>query len=239
MADRYWPQQSAVGESFWVGTVNPEDPSGPRMTIVGVVPEVRTKRMDELPWAQFYAPAPTFSRWLVVRTASQPGAFAKALRTEIQAVDPAEVRVAGVHTMDDLFRVSTAETRSLTVLVVAFALLSTALAAIGLFGVMAYSVACRTHEIGVRMSLGARPGEIFRLVLGQGMALAAAGLAMGLLGSIALTRYIASLLFGVSPLDWSTLLSVSLLLGVVALLACYLPTRRASKVDPLTALRSE
>jgi ABC-type antimicrobial peptide transport system permease subunit len=141
--------------------------------------------------------------------------------------------------MDDLFRVSTAETRSLTVLVVAFALLSTALAAIGLFGVMAYSVACRTHEIGVRMSLGARPNEIFRLVLGQGMALAAAGVAMGLLGSIALTRYIASLLFGVSPLDWSTLLSVSLLLGIVALLACYFPTRRASKVDPLRALRAD
>ena len=141
--------------------------------------------------------------------------------------------------MNDLFRASTAESRSLTLLVVGFALLSTALAGIGLFGVMAYSVACRTHEIGVRMSLGARPGEIFRLILGQGMILAAAGVGIGLLGSIALTRYIASLLFGVSPLDWGTLLGVSALLAVVAFLACYLPTRHASKVDPLTALRSD
>ena len=239
MARRCWLGRSPLGESFYLGSVDPEDPPGPLLTVVGVVPEVRTKRMDEAPWSQFYMPADTFSRWLVIRTSSDPDALVEALRTEIQAVDPTEVRMTRAQTMDDLFRASTAESRSLTLLVVGFAVLSTALAAIGLFGVMAYSVACRTHEIGVRMSLGARPGEIFRLILGQGMILAAAGVGIGLLGSIALTRYIASLLFGVSPLDWGTLLSVSLLLAVVALLACYLPTRHASRVDPLTALRSD
>ncbi len=239
MASRYWPRESPRGESFWVGNADPEDPPGPRLTIVGVVPEVRTKRMDERPWSQFYMPADTFSRWLVIRTDSDPDAMVGALRREIQAVDPAEVRMTRAQSMDDLFLASTAESRSLTLLVVGFAVLSTALAAIGLFGVMAYSVACRTHEIGVRMSMGARPGEIFRLILGQGMILAATGVGIGLLGSIALTRFIASLLFGVSPLDWGTLLGVSLLLAVVAFLACYLPTRHASKVDPLTALRSD
>jgi putative ABC transport system permease protein len=239
MASRYWPDESPLGEGFYVGNVDPEDPTGPLLTVVGVVPEVRTKRMDEAPWPQFYMPADTFSRWLVIRTSSDPETMVGALRTEIRAVDPAEVRMTRAQTMHDLFRASTAESRSLTMLVVGFAVLSTALAAIGLFGVMAYSVACRTHEIGVRMSLGARPREIFRLVLGQGMILAAAGVGIGLLGSIVLTRYIASLLFGVSPLDWGTLLGVSLLLTLVALLACYLPTRHASRVDPLTALRSD
>jgi putative ABC transport system permease protein len=239
MAHRYWPGVSPVGETFWVGAVDPDDPQGPVMTVVGMVPEVRTKRMDEPPWAQFYVPAATFSRWLVVRTAVDPGSLAEALRAELQAVDSTELRVASARTMDDLFRSSTAESRSLALLVAAFALLSTVLAAIGLFGVMAYSVACRTHEIGVRMSMGARPAEIFRLVLSQGMTLALAGVGLGLVGSIVLTRYIASLLFGVSPLDWGTLLTVSLILAIVALVACYLPTRRASRVDPLTALRSE
>jgi len=240
MASRYWPQESPLGKGFYdVSNVDQGEPTGPRLTVVGVVPEVRTKRMDEVPWPQFYMPTDMFSRWLVIRTEADPDALIGALRTEIQAADPTEVRMTRAQTMDDLFRASTAESRSLTLLVVGFAALSTALAAIGLFGVMAYSVACRTHEIGVRMSMGARPGEIFRLILGQGMILAATGVGIGLLGSIALTRFIASLLFGVSPLDWGTLLGVSLLLAAVAVLACYLPTRHASKVDPLTALRSD
>ncbi|HEY6402775.1 MAG TPA: FtsX-like permease family protein, partial [Blastocatellia bacterium] len=169
---------------------------------------------------------------------SDPVPMTAAIVKEIQAVDP-EMPVYDVGSMDQRLYGSLARQRLSMFLLGVFALIALILAAIGVYGVMAYSVSQRTHEIGVRIALGARPNAILRLVIRQALILAALGIAIGLVGAFALTRVMSSLLFGVSATDLLTFVITSLLLGSIALMASYIPARRAAKVDPISALQHE
>ena len=160
------------------------------------------------------------------------------IRREVQAVDPS-LPVFDITTFQQQFREGFQLQRLGAATVAAFGALALALAAVGLFGLISFSVSRRTHEIGVRMALGAQPQEVLTLVLREGLALAAAGVAIGLAGALGLTRFLASLLYGVKPSDPLTITLAVLTLAVVVLLACYIPARRATKVDPVVALRYE
>src|SRR6201993_3490477 len=207
--------------------------------IVGVVGDTKTGSLAGEGGAQIYVPHAQDSQWnfmgLVIRTAGDPGAFATTLRREVQALDK-DQPIYNVRTMDDVVMNSLGTRRVSMPLFAVFACAALLLAAIGIYGVMAYSVAQRTHEIGIRMALGAQRSDVLGLVVRQGMTLSVIGVAVGLAGAFALTRLIANLLFNVRPDDPTTYLAISLLLGAVAFLACYLPARRAAKLDPVIAL---
>ena len=173
-----------------------------------------------------------------MRTAGDPARLASSLRAAVWSLDR-ELAVAQVRTMDEVMSESTAPRRFNLYLLVAFGALAVALAAIGIYGVISHSVAQRTHEIGIRVALGARPRDLLRQVLGQGLVLIGAGVAIGILGALALTRFLGSLLYEVRPIDPVTFIAVSLVLTTVALLASYVSARRAMKVDPMVALRYE
>jgi putative ABC transport system permease protein len=175
---------------------------------------------------------------LVVRTFGDPLAVAAAVRAAVQAVDK-DQPVANVQTMEQVLTSTVAEPRFRTMLLGLFAALALCLAASGIYGVMAFTVAQRTREIGIRMALGAGRREVLRLVLGQGMQMTLGGIAAGVIAAFALTRFMQTLLFGVSATDPLTFAVIAGLLAAVALLACWLPAQRATKVDPLVALRSE
>jgi len=172
---------------------------------------------------------------LVIRTAGDPAAFAPTLRREVQALDQ-DQPIYNVRTMDDVVANSLGTRRVSTQLFAVFAIAALLLAAIGIYGVMAYSVTQRTQEIGIRMALGAQRGDVLKLVVRHGMMLAAIGVVAGLVGAFWITRVMASLLFSVRPDDPATYLAISFLLIGVAFLACYLPARRAAKLDPMIAL---
>jgi predicted permease len=241
MARQYWPGADALGKRFKVG--DPDEPL-PWITIVGVAgdihqmgPEVPVKAEMYFPYRQetvhFYAP-----RDLVVRTSGDPLSIAGAVRREIRAVD-ADQPVANVRSLDEVLSKEIAPRRIAMTLLMTFAGLALVLASIGIYGVLSYFVTQSTPEIGVRLALGASQADVLKLVVGRGMRLALAGLAVGLAAALLLTRLMASLLFGVSATDATSFVAVSVLLIVVALLACYIPARRATKVDPLVALRYE
>ena len=173
----------------------------------------------------------------VIRTQDSQG-VAASVRREMAMIDPNQP-IAAVRTMDQWLGLAVAAPRYRTGLFGLFAALALVLSAVGIYGVMSYSVGQRTHEIGVRMALGARQMDVLGLVVRQGMSLVLVGVAIGLLGAIALTRVIASLLFGVGAKDPGTFVGVAVLLALVAFIACYIPARRATKVDPLVALRYE
>ena len=236
LAKRYWPDGDALGKHVRTGGA----PS-PWRTIVGVAQAVKHADLAEHPEHYVYVPLAQEPRWtmdLIVRTVGDPNELTTALRQEIRALDP-ELPVYQVHALEQAIGDSL-RTRQLTnVLLAAFAAAAVLLAAIGTFGVMALEVTSRTPEFGIRLALGARPSEVLRLVLGQGMRLIVAGIAVGLAGAAALARIVRSLLFGVEPTDAFTFALVALLLATVALLACYLPARRATATDPLEALRVE
>jgi putative ABC transport system permease protein len=175
---------------------------------------------------------------LVIRTQGDAASVANAARNIISTLDP-EQPVADVRTMESLIGTSVARARFNTLLLTIFAVVALLLAGVGIYGVMAYSVAQRTHEIGVRMALGARASDVLRLVVRRGMTLALAGVALGVVASFALTRLMETLLFNVSATDPLTFIGIPLLLVLVALLACLIPARRAAKVDPMIALRYE
>ena len=175
---------------------------------------------------------------LTIRTAADPGALAEAVRREVRAVDP-DLPVYAVRTMDEVMAKAVSQRRFSMVLLGVFASIALALSAVGIYGVMAYSVSQRTHEIGVRMALGAQPGDVLRMVIAQGLILIFSGMAAGLAGAFIVTRFLSGLLFNVSPRDPVTFIGITLLLAAVALLACYVPARRATKVDPMIALRYE
>ena len=209
--------------------------------IVGVVGNVRYQSLAEEEGPRFYWPEaqrPHGDMHLVIRTEGRPVDWVGAVRGAVRSVDP-NVPVAEVETLTEVVSLASSRTRFSLVLLGAFAGIALILAAVGLFGVMAYSVTQRTQEIGVRMALGAKPAGIVGMVLRDGMTLALTGLAAGAVAAIGLTKFIATQLYGVKPSDpWSFALALGLLLAV-ATLAAYLPARRASKVDPMVALRWE
>ncbi|MDQ3805913.1 MAG: ABC transporter permease [Acidobacteriota bacterium] len=243
-ARRFFPGEDAVGKRFQLFR------EYPAAEIVGVVGHVKHFGLDAAaPFqAQFYftlaqIPDQYMNRMmggisLVVRTAHDPADMAAAVRREVLAVD-AEQPVYQVQTMEQIVSESLALRRFSMALLTVFAAVAALLATVGIYGVMSYSVSQNTHEIGIRMALGARPGDMLRLVIRQGMGLALIGVGLGLAGSLAVTRVMSSLLFGVSALDPTTFAGVTALLTAAALLACYVPARRATKVDPMEALRYE
>lgn len=232
LANRVFPNENPVGQRlrFW----------GEPWEVVGVVGDVRHRGLERELKEHLYLPQ-AFSPWsgsLVVRTKVPPLTLAETMRKEILKLDP-DQPISNVRTLEQIVANSAGQRRLMFVLLSLFAVTAALLAGIGLYGVMAYSVNRRTREIGIRMALGARRGEVLHLVIRQGMRLAIMGVALGLIGALALTRVLAHLLFGVSPKDPITLAAVALLLGAVALLACWLPARRAARVDPMVALRCE
>ncbi len=238
----------AMAREFFPG----EDPIGKRVTIamkkenvpneiIGVVRDVRHKDLETPARAMTYWPYPelTYSGLtLVVRTESEPLALADAIRREVLALDK-DQPIADISTMEHLLSDSVSGARFSTMLLSVFAGLALLLAAVGIFGVMSYGVSERTHEIGVRMALGAQASHVLALVVRQGMVLTLVGIVIGLVAAFGVTRVMASLLYGVSPTDPLTFAAISVLLASVALLASYLPARRATKVDPMIALRYE
>jgi putative ABC transport system permease protein len=214
----------------------------PWATIVGVVGDVKTFALDEPQQPTMYWPVAqiraTPSLAIVVRTQNDPATLTGPVREAIARIDPAQP-IYDMQTLEQLVAKSLGQRRFTLTLMVLFGIIALVLSAIGIYGVMAFAVTQRTQEIGIRMALGARAIDVLRMVVGSGMFLAAIGVGVGLIGAFALTRLMASLLFGVSPTDLVTFGLVTAGLLVVALLACYIPARRATKVDPLVALRYE
>jgi putative ABC transport system permease protein len=236
MARAAWPGQNPVGKRMKMGVE-----TQPWLTIVGVVKDVRF-RLGMLPRPQAYVPytqSPAFGpRDLVVRTQTDPLSLAAAVRQAVWAIDK-DQPVANVSTMDQLLADSLDRPRFNTLLLAVFSVVALLLAAIGIYGVMSYTVTQSTRELGIRLALGAQARDVLKLVVGQGAMLALLGVAVGVLGAFALTRLLTTLLYEVTATDPLIFVGGSVLLIVVALLACYLPARRATKVDPLVALRCE
>ncbi len=238
---RFFPDEDPVGRrlalTWWRD--GETDPVGG--TVVGVVGDVRERGLDREAVPTLYvahSQVPLRSMHVVARTAADPLALAAAVRREVTALDAA-IPVANVRTLDALVAESVSARRFYMLLLGVFAAAALVLAAIGVFGVMSYSVARRTREIGVRMALGAHAGRMLRLVLREALGLAALGVALGVAGALALTRLLSGLLYGVTATDPLTFVAVAATLSAVALLASYLPARRATRVDPMVALRSE
>jgi ABC-type antimicrobial peptide transport system permease subunit len=213
-------------------------------TVAGVVANVHQRGFAKDAPLSIYMPhsqAPIFlldAAAFVVRTETDPQSLANTFRREIQGLDR-QLPLFDIRTMDQLVSRSVSEPRFNMMLLAVFAGLALALASVGIYGVMSYSAAERTREIGIRMAMGAQSGDVLKLVLKQGVYLIAFGLAFGLVGSYALTRLLSSFLFGVDTTDLATFVGIALLLGTVALIACYIPARRATKVDPMISLRYE
>jgi putative ABC transport system permease protein len=239
-ARRYYPNEDPVGKRIKRGKL---DSTRPWMTIVGVVRHVQSRRLDATSAVQVYFPFyqdPTaYNMSLVVRTsAADPLSLSATVRAAIQSLDNNQP-VYDVFTLRQIVGDSMAQRRFSMLLMGLFAAVALALAAVGIYGVMSYSVSQRTHEIGIRIALGAQTSDVLRLVIGQGMMLTLIGVAIGLAAALALTRLLETLLFGISATDWLTFTEIAALLTAVALLACYLPARRASQLDPMIALRQE
>ena len=236
LAAMLWPHQDALGKRLSLG-----GPEGPFLEVVGVARDGKYRSLGEAPYPYVYQPVlqsydPKMT--LVVRTTGEPQALAPAVREQIRTLD-AKLPVADVKTFRDQLDLSLFPSRVAAWTLGGFGVLALLLAAIGIYGVVSYSVAQRTREIGVRMALGAKEKDVLRLVLGQGLFVIAVGLAVGLSLAFAVTRLIAGFLYGVGATDLLTFGGVPLLLGIVALGASYIPARRATKVDPLVALRYE
>jgi predicted permease len=242
MARMFWPNEEPIGQRIWIGK-----PMGPEWTepnareIVGIVGDVREASLASPPEPTMYIPyaqRPASQAYFVIRTRQTPLAAVPEIRSAMRQVNPG-VPLAQVKTMGQVLSVSVTDWRFRTILLVVFGGLALFIAAIGIYGVISYSVAQRTQEIGVRMALGAQRTDVLKVVVGQGFKLTLTGVGTGIVGALAMTRFLSSLLYGVKPTDPFTFIAVSLILTGVALLACYLPARRATKVDPMVALRYE
>jgi putative ABC transport system permease protein len=237
MARQHFPGENPIGRHLRVQMMPDPQPT----EIIGVVADAKYKTLEgpAFPMVYWAHPQLVYSEMtMIMRTNGEPLNLAAAARREIQTIDK-DQPVAEVRTMQSWIDQLTARSRFGMLLLSIFAGLALVLAAIGIYGVMSYSVTQRTHELGIRIALGAKALDVLKLILGRGLALTLVGIALGLAASLALTRFLSSLLFGVSATDPVTFLGLSLLLTAVALLACYIPTRRAMKVDPMVALRNE
>jgi putative ABC transport system permease protein len=234
MARMFWPDQDPLGQRVRVG-------DGPWRTVVGIVGNVKYKALDADTRQEMYWPyyqTGMSGGAFVVRTKSDPSETVAAVRGAILEVDK-DQPLFDIRTMEEIMSESVAGRWLNTLLLIVFGGAALILAVVGLYGVMSYAVAQRTHEIGIRMALGAGSKEVLKLVIGQGMLLAGVGIAIGIAGSFALTQFMKSLLFEVKATDPVTLAAITLLFVAVALLASYIPARRATKVDPMIALRYE
>jgi predicted permease len=240
MARRWWPNEDPIGKRIWAYD---SDLQGNRRwrEIVGVVSNVKHRNLDGESPEQYYLPhrqRPTRNATLAVRTAAEPEDMTAAVRGVIRSADK-ELPVYRVSTMERMMADSTSQRRFAMILLSVFALVALILASVGLFGVMSYAVSQRAHEIGIRMALGAQTLDVLKVVIKQGMSLVLTGVVIGLMTAFGLTRLMKTLLFGISETDTTTFVIIPLLLAAVAMLACYLPAKRAMQVDPLIALRSE
>jgi putative ABC transport system permease protein len=239
LAERYFADESPIGKRLKTGGA--DRPRNPWMEIIGVVGDVKYSGLDAQPEPTYYVPLAQ-NTWraafLVVRAPLNPVSLAPAIREQIWALDK-DMPIAKVATMDRLLAESVAQPRFRTLLLGIFAALALVLASVGIYGVISYSVTQRTHEIGIRMALGAQAHDVSKLVIREGGALALIGVTIGLAASLALTRLMESLLFEVSTTDQSIFAGVGALIVAVAVLACWIPARRASRVDPMVALRCE
>jgi putative ABC transport system permease protein len=253
LARRFFADEDPIGKTIWMGPPEhllPADAQTPdnrfvRRLVVGVVADVKGGSLN-LPTSPYvYAPLHQYRRegysnalMLAVQTEGKPDGLAGAIREQVHALD-ADQPVSNVRNISELVGRALSAAKFSLLLLGLFAGVALVLAAVGIYGVMSYAVTQRTHEIGVRMALGAQPGDVLRMVIKQGMRLATAGIAVGVVGAWALTRLMASLLFGTSATDRLTFALIALLLGGVALVACWIPARRATRVDPMIALRYE
>ena len=236
LARRFMPRQQPIGQRIDLGGDEKEI-----REVVGVVADVKNDDFDEQPDPAVYVPhaqQPSRTMSLVIRATQDPTRLASAVRSEVQALDPS-LPVSNIKTVSQMIDERISAKRLMTYILAVFGLTALLLASVGIYGVMSYAVTQRTQEIGIRMALGARAIDVLKLVVRNGMSLALIGMAIGLAGAYALTRLLANLLFHVTPTDSLTFAAVSLSLILVALLACYIPARRATKVDPLVALRYE
>jgi putative ABC transport system permease protein len=238
VADRIFAGRDPIGRQLKFPSFN-----GPGVVIVGVVGNVKIAGLDEALKPVLYYPfrqSPSTGTNLVVRTNTDPTALAAAIRNETNSLEP-DVAIFNVRAMEQIISQSPAAfmRRFPALLISIFAGIALLLASVGIYGVVSYSVSQQTHDIGVRMALGAKSSDILKMVLKQGLTLALAGMALGLVAAFGLTRLLRSLLFEVQATDPTTFALVLGALFVVALLACYIPARRATKVDPLVALRYE
>ena len=234
LASMYSPDGDLLGKRIRIG-------DGPWLTIVGVVPNVKNRKLDEEAWPYLYRP---YSQWvrretmLVVRSAINPISLVGEIRQEVAKLDP-ELPLSDVSSIQQAMDRSLVTTRLTNSLLVGFAATALLLALTGIYGVMSLNVANRRNEFGIRLALGAQTSNVLKLILGQGLRLALVGVALGVLAAVAFTRLLKGLLFGISASDPLTFAAIAVLLVVVALLACWIPARRATKVDPLEALRYE
>lgn len=235
LARRLAPNGDAIGKRFKM------DSQGAYLEVIGVARDIKYNQLAETPL--FFAYRPLTQRFssavtVHVATVGSPAAAIGQLRAEVKALDP-NLPLTDVKTMEEHLRQPLAPAKLLASLSSAFALLTLLLAATGLYGVMAFLVSSRTREIGIRMALGSQPAGVRKLIIGQGMKLAVSGIALGLIAAFALTRVVASVLYGVSATDVVTFAGVAVLLSLVALVACFIPAQRATKIDPIVALRYE
>ncbi|MBO0861414.1 MAG: ABC transporter permease, partial [Chloracidobacterium sp.] len=244
MAKKLFPNETAIGKQIWSPVLKrePKNPNeNPVGVIVGVVGDVRHLGLEQEAQPEIYIPysqgAPVFLS-LVIRTRDDPSGVIASVRYQMAVID-SNLALYDVMTMERRLSDSIAPRRFNLFLLGAFATLAIALASVGVYGVISYLVTQRSHEIGIRIALGAQRWDVLRLFVGRGMALVFAGAAVGLLGALALTRVMAGFLFGVKGADPQTFAGVTLFLVAVSLLACYLPARRATKIDPIVSLRDE
>ena len=237
-ARRHWPNEDPVGKQIRQGT----RPDAPLLTIVGVVGRVKMDGLSQdskrvqgyFPFAQI----PRGGMTVILKASGDPNQLIAAVRQQVKELD-SDQPIYNIRTMNEIRAESVAPERLNLTLLSIFAGIALVLAVVGIYGVMSYSVTQRTHEIGIRMAIGAQPRDVFRMVLGQGMMLALIGVGIGLVGAFALTRLMATMLFGVEPTDPATFAAIAVLLTGVALVACYIPGRRATRVDPVISLRYE
>jgi predicted permease len=235
-ARRFWNGEDAIGKRFSVGTAD-----SPRLQVVGVAQNGKYTGLNEDPKPVVYRPLlQNYSRAtsLIVRTQIDPQMSISAVRRELREMDP-QLPISSAKTLDEHMSVPLLPSRIAASVLGGFGLLALALAAIGIYGVMSYAVSTRTYEVGIRTALGAQASDVLKLVIRQGITLVLIGLGIGLSAAFGLTRLMAVLLFGISATDPLTFAGVTALLAVTALSACYVPARRATRVDPIIALRCE